>query len=156
MEQGPSRVKLLRAKKQRSLPFHGAVITRAPFCELQMIISSKYLEQSLEGGTNAIPESFALLAHRSCVARSHHGGCENVTYDVRPDAQRKNRATANYESARSNDDLGSNGHGVRRVSRQLHRSAVVALIDVKKQQSRRVDHRSGFALSPYTCHVCRH
>jgi hypothetical protein len=76
-----------------------------------------------------------LLAHRSCIARSYHGVCENVTYDVRPDAQWKNRATANYESARSNDDFGANGHGVRRVSRQLHRSADVALIEVNKSKA---------------------
>jgi hypothetical protein len=117
-------------------PFHRAVITRSQIRAL--FVNCRYdhfiqvSEKSPEGGTNAIPEYFALLARRSCVARSHHGGCENLTYVVRPDAQRKNRATANYESARSNDDLGANGHGVRRVSRQLHRSADVALIDIKK------------------------
>jgi hypothetical protein len=88
-----------------------------------------------------------LLAHRSYIARSHHGGCENVTYDVRPD-QWKNRATANYESARPNDDLGANGHGVRRVSRQLHRSADVALIQIKHSKAAGVAPLDGFALSP--------
>jgi hypothetical protein len=86
-----------------------------------MIISSKYLEQSSEGGTNAIPKSFAFLAHRNRVARSSHGECKDVAYDVGPNAQRKDRAVANYESARPNDDLGANGHGVWRVSRQLRR-----------------------------------
>jgi hypothetical protein len=86
-------------------------------------------EQSSEGGNNAIPESFAFLSSRSCVARSDHGGCKDLTYDVRAD-WRKNRGTPNHESARPNDDLGANGHVVRRLSRQLHRSADVEITRV--------------------------
>jgi hypothetical protein len=51
------------------------------------------------------------------VSRGRRGG--QSRFYVCPDAQRKDCATANHESPRPNDDLGANGHGVRRVSRLL-------------------------------------
>jgi hypothetical protein len=108
-----------------------------------MIISWEYLQKSPEGGNNATPQAFAFIFYRSGVARSDHGECKDVKNDVRPDAQRKDRATANHESAWPNDDLGADGHGVRCVPRQL-RWIDVALIRVKNSKAARGD-LDGFA-----------
>jgi len=52
-------------------------------------------------------------------ARSNHIGRKDVKNDVRPNAKRKDRAIANYENRRRDDDFGADVHGVRRISHLL-------------------------------------
>ena len=50
-------------------------------------------------------QAFAFLAYRICVAPSNHIGCKDFKNDVCPDAQWKDRATADHENRRPDDDL---------------------------------------------------
>jgi hypothetical protein len=107
----------------------------ASLCELPVISFQPVTRRNLQGGKNANTQAFTFLAYRGCVARSYHGGCENVTYDVRPVAQWKDRRTANYENPRPDDDIGADGNGVRCISRQLHRrNASVAFFRLAQEK----------------------
>jgi hypothetical protein len=115
---------------------------------------SWYSEQPPGEVKNASPQAFALLAYGGRVARSDHGGCKDVKNDVRPDAQRKDCGTADHENPRADDDTGADGHGVRRISRQLHwRHASVAFWISPTQNSKAVGIEQPAAL-PYRPRRC--